>query len=67
MINTTLRTLAVLLLWQLASCASSESQVATGDAGYRSSAASDYADAILAGMERARVMREMRLQSAVVP
>jgi hypothetical protein len=64
MIKVAVRTLTLLLLWQLAACASHQASLSSDEDGYRGSA-SEYADAIMAGMERARAMRELRLQSSI--
>jgi hypothetical protein len=66
MIKVTVRTLALLFLWQLAACAGQPSSLYPSEDSYAASgSASDYANAIMAGMERARAMRELRLQSSI--
>jgi uncharacterized lipoprotein len=66
MIKVTVRTLALLFLWQLAACSGQQGSLSQDEDGYAaSSSASDYANAIMAGMERARAMRELRLQSSI--
>jgi hypothetical protein len=64
MIKVAVRTLALLFMWQLAACATHQVDASLEDEGY-SASASDYANAIMAGMERARAMRELRLQSSI--
>lgn len=64
MIKVAVRTLALLLMWQLAACATHQVSSSLEDEGY-SASSSDYANAIMAGMERARAMRELRLQSSI--
>ncbi|MFC7553384.1 hypothetical protein EBE87_01395 [Pseudoroseomonas wenyumeiae] len=64
MIKVAVRTLALLFMWQLAACATQQVSSSLEDEGF-SASASDYANAIMAGMERARAMRELRLQSSI--
>jgi hypothetical protein len=64
MIKVAVRTLALLFMWQLAACATHQANLSPDEEGF-SASASDYANAIMAGMERARAMRELRLQSSI--
>lgn len=64
MIKVAVRTLALLFIWQLAACATHQVSSSLDDEGNNASA-SEYANAIMAGMERARLMRELRLQSSI--